>query len=240
MLALPETFILYNPARASSDPYCGLTYINTTNVQAETMVVATLSRAPVGQQMHIQQVPNKNGNRTFYGSVYINDKNGLAQYKKVYDWTNWMHITTMSGGLVPVLQIKVRPSEHFSYRLNRNVTFTLMPPLLIPDNLINNNLISQNANPNIIQHVSPQPIQRKRTPIRHGPPSINPFVAKQLLTLAKQTKDMCPITAEEFMDGHTAAMPCGHLFMQMAIEESFKVRPNECPLCRLAGMPTFV
>jgi hypothetical protein len=146
-----------------------------------------------------------------------------------------MHITTIGGGLVPVLQIKVRPTEHFTYRLNRNVTFTLIPPLLIPDNLINNTI----PNPNIIQHVSPQPIQRKRTPVRHDP-SINPFVAKQLLTLAKQTKDMCPITAEEFMDGHTAAMPCGHLFMQMAIEESFKVRPNECPLCRLAGMPTFV
>ena len=232
---LPERFILYNPSRASSsDPYCGLAHINVTNTQVNNIVVATLNRESTQVQMNIQQIPNKNGNRIFFGSVYINNKHGVAQQKNIFDWTDWMHITTLAGEIIPVLQIKVRPTEHFVHRLYRNVTFTLLPPPLI----ITPNLTT--PNPNIIQHVSPQPVQRKRTPIRHGPPSINLFVAKQLLTLAKQTKDMCPITAEEFMDGHTAAMPCGHLFMQMAIEESFKVRPNECPLCRLAGVPTFV
>jgi len=90
----------------------------------------------------------------------------------------------------------------------------------------------------MIQHIPSTP-RRIRT-IRPGLSSLSLFVAKQLLALAKQTKDMCPITAEEFMDGHTAAMPCGHLFMHMAIDESFKVRPDECPLCRLPGSPTFV
>jgi hypothetical protein len=69
---------------------------------------------------------------------------------------------------------------------------------------------------------------------------LNLFVAKQLLDLAKSRKDQCPVTAEDLIDGHCAAMPCGHLFMQDAIEESFKLKKNECPLCRLAGQPTYL
>ena len=66
------------------------------------------------------------------------------------------------------------------------------------------------------------------------------FVAKQLLELAQLKKEMCPITAEEYITGQTAVMPCGHLFMQMAIEETFKKEPNKCPACRQLGRPTFV
>jgi hypothetical protein len=51
---------------------------------------------------------------------------------------------------------------------------------------------------------------------------------------------MCPITAEEYSTGNTAAMPCGHLFMQIAIEESFKKEPGKCPACRQSGRPTYV
>jgi hypothetical protein len=66
------------------------------------------------------------------------------------------------------------------------------------------------------------------------------FVAKQLLELAQIKKEMCPITAEEYSNGNTAAMPCGHLFMQIAIEESFKKEPGKCPACRQPGRPTYV
>jgi hypothetical protein len=51
---------------------------------------------------------------------------------------------------------------------------------------------------------------------------------------------MCPIVAEEFSAGNCAAMPCGHLFAKMAIEESFKKEPSRCPACRQTGSPTFV
>jgi hypothetical protein len=65
-------------------------------------------------------------------------------------------------------------------------------------------------------------------------------VARQLLELAQLKKEQCPITVEDYITGQTAAMPCGHLFMQMAIEETFKKEPNKCPWCRQPGRPTFV
>ena len=71
-------------------------------------------------------------------------------------------------------------------------------------------------------------------------PEISAYVAKQLYDLAVMRKEMCPITAEEFSAGNTAVMPCGHLFMQMAIEESFKKEPQKCPWCRQHGVPTYV
>ena len=69
---------------------------------------------------------------------------------------------------------------------------------------------------------------------------LTPFVAKQLLALAKIRHEICPIVAEEYSDGNTAVMPCGHLFAQIAIEESFKKTPNTCPACRAYGRPTYV
>jgi len=65
------------------------------------------------------------------------------------------------------------------------------------------------------------------------------FVSRQLLQLAQLRKEMCPITAEDYITGQTAVMPCGHLFMQMAIEETFKSEPNCCPACRQKGRPTY-
>ena len=69
---------------------------------------------------------------------------------------------------------------------------------------------------------------------------LSPFVAKQLMDLAKSRGEFCPIVAEEFSAGNTAVMPCGHLFAQIAIEESFKKEPYKCPACRQTGRPTYV
>lgn len=69
---------------------------------------------------------------------------------------------------------------------------------------------------------------------------LSPFVAKQLMALANSRGEFCPIVAEEFSTGNTAAMPCGHLFAQIAIEESFKKEPYKCPACRQPGRPTYV
>jgi hypothetical protein len=70
--------------------------------------------------------------------------------------------------------------------------------------------------------------------------SVSPFVAKQLFDLAVLRKEQCPVTMEDFSVGNTAVMPCGHLFMQFAIEESFKKEPHKCPWCRQVGRPTYV
>ena len=69
---------------------------------------------------------------------------------------------------------------------------------------------------------------------------LSPFVAKQLLELARSKGEFCPIVAEEFSTGNTAAMPCGHLFASAGLTESFKKQPNTCPTCRHSGYPTYV
>ena len=89
-----------------------------------------------------------------------------------------------------------------------------------------------------IEHVPPVVPRRKL--FTSGLGELCLYVAKQLYDLAVLRKEQCPITVEEFSQGNTAVMPCGHLFMQMAIEESFKKEPNKCPSCRQEGKPTYV
>lgn len=93
---------------------------------------------------------------------------------------------------------------------------------------------------NVIQHVAPSPAPKKPKVSKvTGVGTLNLFVAKQLLEFAQIKHEMCPITAEEFITGETAVMPCGHLFMRMAIEETFKKEPGKCPACRQLGDPTY-
>ena len=66
------------------------------------------------------------------------------------------------------------------------------------------------------------------------------FVARQLLDLAILRREQCPITVEDYAVGHTAVLPCGHLFARAALEECFKKDANTCPTCRSKGRPTFV
>lgn len=88
---------------------------------------------------------------------------------------------------------------------------------------------------------TPKPSAPKSTIAKNkGSGDLGFFVAKQLLEFAQSKHEMCPITAEEFITGNTAVMPCGHLFMQFAIEETFKKEPNRCPSCRQSGRPTYV
>jgi hypothetical protein len=77
----------------------------------------------------------------------------------------------------------------------------------------------------------------RKTPLYN---QLAPFVAKQMFDLAVLRKEQCPVTMEDFSAGNTAVMPCGHLFMQFAIEESFKKDPYKCPWCRQGGTPTYV
>lgn len=87
----------------------------------------------------------------------------------------------------------------------------------------------------------PPPVKRKKLVAPIKPiGDINLHVARKLMELAILKKEMCPITVEEFSAGNTAVMPCGHLFMQMAIEESFKKEHRKCPECRQIGSPTYV
>ena len=91
---------------------------------------------------------------------------------------------------------------------------------------------------NVIQHVAAPPTNKR--PKAKGTGDLSFHVARQLLELVQLKKEQCPITVEDYIPGQTAVMPCGHLFMQMAIEETFKKEPNKCPWCRQHGRPTFV
>lgn len=98
------------------------------------------------------------------------------------------------------------------------------------------------APPTLPSAPAPAPVQKKKAAavVRTVSSDLSPHVAKQLLALARIRKEECPIIAEEYTDGNTAVMPCGHLFSRMGIEESFKKEPRKCPACRAAGNPTFV
>lgn len=245
MIALPDFFILYNPSRHSqTDPFTGFACIST--IQGENQVATLHNVTMQPEQFYSNRQPSGNaGDWIQYGWSMIKTVTGEVQSKRIRDWTNWFSVTKSSDPtLIPVLEICVKPREHFPSMVRRNLHI-MVPPIQTNVTTLNN-LITSNTISNTIQHI-PQIIQHeqplgtpRRNKMRVGLPTIGLYVAKQLLTLAKQTKEMCPITAEEFMDGHTAVMPCGHLFMHMAIEESFKGRPEECPLCRAPGAPTFV
>jgi hypothetical protein len=71
-------------------------------------------------------------------------------------------------------------------------------------------------------------------------PAVTHHVAAQLLSFARSKHETCPITSEEFAEGSTAVMPCGHLFAKDALTETFKSETNKCPECRQYGMPTVV
>lgn len=145
---------------------------------------------------------------------------------------------------IPVVQAPAMYDASFNfiapYTINASV-----PPAPVSD-------ISGNAITHVPNSVASNALNAKKKKIKPStaaaapvPPSkpkgdLSPFVAKQLMDLARSKGEFCPIVAEEFSTGNTAVMPCGHLFAQIAIEESFKKEPYKCPACRQSGRPTYV
>ena len=88
---------------------------------------------------------------------------------------------------------------------------------------------------------APAPVSRK---ITGGADSLPQFIAKKLLELAILKKEQCAISAMEFVEGSTAVMPCGHLFQQDVLIETFNNQSlrelYECPFCRKKGAPVIV
>ena len=106
---------------------------------------------------------------------------------------------------------------------------------------VTNPVISNALNANKKKKIKPSTAAAAPAPAPSKPKGdLSPFVAKQLMELAKSKNEFCPIVAEEFSTGNTAVMPCGHLFAQVAIEESFKKELYKCPSCRQSGRPTYV
>jgi hypothetical protein len=172
----------------------------------------------------------------------------------VHQWD--IDVRDSSGAKIPVLVIN-NVNRLFKATLKRNLLLYAAAGVTVSSR--NPEPIAAVAPPATasmtqIQHVASAPaiptpkLKAKKVP---GPVHLAPapappkgdlclFVAKQLLELAQLKKDMCPITAEEYYTGETAVMPCGHLFMRIAIEESFKKEHSKCPACRQPGRPTYV
>lgn len=108
---------------------------------------------------------------------------------------------------------------------------------LIPNMIFSTDTVITTASTEPVGPVAPA-VPKPRAP--KASLGLSPHVAKLLLDLATIKKEQCPITMEEFTAGNTAAMPCGHLFVKMALEETFKKEPNKCPWCRQKGDATYV
>ena len=241
MAMLPEAFILYNPlSKSAKDPFKGLTHVNATKIETTWNLTQstfnqedfyTIAKYPTGRQ----------GDATYYGKLDFMNGVGSTVSLSVYDWSYWFNIhTSPETPAVPVLEVRVNPNTLFTTKLQRNIHVIGPISGVITPYAGNQTIVNANIPPPLNQTVAVVPVQNVKKIRPPGLPTLNLFVAKQLLDLAKSRKDQCPVTAEDLVEGHCAAMPCGHLFMRDAIEESFKLKKNECPLCRLAGQPTYL
>lgn len=231
MPALPELFILYNRTRKSADPFCGLAYVKATEIDSVTSLEIL---PPQSGTFLISHTPSgSTGTKQYFGSVQIKASEGIPPHKVLYDWSSHFNVRAAQGmPIIPVLEIITKPSEHFPKMVKRNLTFQLAEGTTVA---ASTNSI---ALPSNFETVTPAQNQKKVIKIKQNVMSL--YVAKQLFELATLKKEMCPITAEEFIAGETGVMPCGHLFMKIGIEESFKSRAGQCPLCREAGFPIYV
>jgi hypothetical protein len=169
----------------------------------------------------------------------------------VTDWSHAFEIKTPTGETLPVLEIH-KHAKLFAGIVKRNVEFSELPAPLVTHTPTTNTIHHAPATPKPTAGPKSKPTSAFATTthtITHSSmhtscaahrQTISPFVAKRLLELAQLKKEMCPIVAEEFSAGNTAIMPCGHMFAQIAIEESFKKEPNKCPACRQQGTPVYV
>ena len=231
MTTLPPRFLLHIISRSTKlDPFAGYVLVDSVHENGAWKLNVVPPGSPtilVGPQNHA------------YSSREIVRFRPPHHPPTSTPFSLWIkHIATVAqlesaGTPVPVYTIAAAPSCVLPPRQKRNVCIKALPGTPIGPQ---SDWIDTANGPHAagyIQHVA-------LTPAPPPPPTMNPYVARQLLELAQLKHEMCPITAEEYITGETGVMPCGHLFMRMAIEETFKKEPNKCPACRQAGVPQFV
>jgi len=215
---LPPQFVIHIPTRHSAaDPFSGYVLLNSV-MQPNSSIALTLpSPPPAGPHTIHNTLPDQPLVAATFRLNLQNMSDPAIVLRKAVQLLN-RTVHGSDGQVYPIIQIP----DHTSIllpRIKRNFTVAMQPQPAAP-------------------LVGPIPVPvRRSTP---AAPEIPLFVARQLLELAQLKNDMCPIVAEEFSTGNAAVMPCGHLFAQMAIEESFIAAPNVCPACRQPGRPTYV
>ena len=157
-------------------------------------------------------------------------------YKRFVNVSSIFLATSPAGDPIDVYSIVTyQPIFKGGPRLKRNVGFTIQAPTTAPTTA------TQTPNANVIQHVQPTPpIRNNKRNTSSSLQATSLFLAKQVMELAIMKKEQCPITMDDFSPQNTAVMPCGHLFSTIAIAESFKTCPNQCPVCRSPGLAAYV
>lgn len=260
MTTLTPAFIHYFPSRnAITDPYSCFVYM-TSEMAPVDPAFFTLSYPKKAPNLTFHNDPFKLRRETYLGTFRFKpDDPTVGDHVRelnVYQWD--IDIRDSAGAKVPVLSIN-NVNRLFKSTLKRNLLLYAATGVTISPRS-SAAAVTPVAH---IQHVTgattpvlpsftkiPAPVPKlksKKVPAPApaavaAPPKgdLCIFVAKQLLELAQLKKEMCPITAEEYYIGETAVMPCGHLFMRIAIEESFKKEYGKCPACRQSGRPTYV
>ena len=254
MSVLPEKIFFYVPSKATiKDPYvrfvyCSVDY-NTASYKLTPVVADSSSPLP----SFLISLPSDIQGFVFQGIEYsfrpFRTHANTIVNKHILGCHDIVIRNAMTNEIVPVFSFASPATVFGPVKLHRNVTIlpfssppSSSPPSSSPSSLPPSSSSSSSSPPPTIT-IPPVPKKKKsalapNTTKKEG--DLQPFVAKQLLQLAQSRKELCPITAEEYITGHTAVLPCGHLFMDMAIEETFKKEPNKCPACRQSGRPTFV
>ncbi len=228
MSTLPSKFLFVRNCELHS--YVAAAEIHVTPVAAAYEMTAL-------NQTHQQhyQLPPAVIPFSFFMTATIKKAGGDTVAKRIYKHPiSAKNIIT--GEEVPILTF-ASPSHVFgAYALKLNITLL---PSSTPTSVAPTLSVTAPPVPAVLAAVlppTPKPVKQKTKAVG----DLSQFVAKQLLELAQSKHEMCPIVAEEFAASHTAVMPCGHLFADFAIQETFKKEPNKCPVCRLYGHPTFV
>lgn len=229
-MQLPSQFLLYIHNRHGADPFAGYVLLNSVFENgAWALSVVPPYTAPtilVGSPNYtFIAITNQHPFRTSLGptgSTIVRRKICQLSTEARYEATN-----------EPVLVFQItRHTDIIPPRQKRNVRIKSLPGT---HHTPPTGWIDTSNGPTASGYIEHVPRQQTTRLVE-----VEPYVARQLLELAQLKHEMCPITAEEYITGQTAVMPCGHLFMRMAIEETFKKEANKCPACRRQGAPTFV
>jgi len=234
-MSLPPRFLFYIETRSTKvDPYAGYVLVDSVHENGAWK----LNVVPTGSPTVLVGPPNH-----AYNSRELLRFRPPSHPPTSTPFPLWVkYIATVAqlesaNTPIPVCTIAVAPTYILPPRQKRNVRIKPLPGTPIGPQ---SDWIDTSTGPHAagyIQHMTHTPALT-HTPV--PPTTLHPYVARQLLELAQLKHEMCPITAEEYITGETGVMPCGHLFMRMAIEETFKKEPNKCPACRQTGMPQFV
>ena len=236
MLSLPEKFLFFKPEKYQNN---AIRVAEVTATAAGDPKNYTVAYTPT-EETYVLTCPIGIG--TTVGTFKLN---GVG--KRMYDYG--VMAVTSTGSTVRIFSFS-NPADVFGKYMLQCKKVVSVGPIPAPATIVHVATEAPSLVKKVVKKISVPPIPASPTaPLPATPkPSVKNkgsgdlglFVAKQLLEFAQSKHEMCPITAEEFITGNTAVMPCGHLFMQFAIEETFKKEPNRCPSCRQSGRPTYV